>query len=240
MRTDFSLAEAPAGLLSRLRSLFKPAPQAARIAVSAQESAAATAALAARLKQFLNGREAVLLVTGVGAGDGVTALTAGVCRALAAMADSPILLVDFNFRAPALHRHFSLSQKPGVREVLAGTASLDEALQRTQADNLTILAAGAALPESLDEWRRGEECARFFNTLRGRFRWVVVDAPPVVYSPDATVLASRSDAVVLVAAKGGRNLSQVEAANNLLRVLDCNVLGIVLTQLPTSEPTHGE
>lgn len=240
MRSD--LTPPPAGgLLGRLRSLL-PQPAPAAKPVPAEESAAATVALAARLKQFLDGREAILMATGVGPGDGTTAVAVGVCRALAALADTPILLVDFNFRAPALHRHFGLDRKPGLREVLAGAASLEQALQRTDLDNLKVLAAGeAGAYRQVDEWLGGEACARFFNSLRGRFPWVVVDAPPLVSSPDAAVLASRSDAVMLVAAKGRRNLGEVEAANNLLRVLNCNTLGIVLTQPPGSEAArHGE
>ena len=70
------------------------------------------------------------------------------------------------------------------------------------------------------------------ETLHMRFDIVVVDAPPVLQTDDAMVVADAVDRTLLVAASGRVDTAEVAAALDALRGIGTGVHGVVLTRLP--------
>ena len=80
--------------------------------------------------------------------------------------------------------------------MLRGTASIEEALVRVeQVPNLYVLTAGKTVPEDTDlltsgRWR--ELC----ETFRTRFRYTVLDSPPLGTVADCDLLQLAADGVI--------------------------------------------
>ena len=69
-----------------------------------------------------------------------------------------------------------------------------------------------------------------------RYRFVVVDAPPLLASSDAELIAGAGDAVLLVAESGGVSRGELGRAGRLLRSIDPPVVGSVVNRI---NPFHG-
>jgi polysaccharide biosynthesis transport protein len=137
-----------------------------------------------------------LLVASATPGAGATAVVSNLGVAVA-HADRRVLLVDANFRRPSLHKVFGLEQGPGLSDVLAGATSLSDAVQKTDADNLAILACGSE-ENRLFEHLASDRMSAALKEASAAYDLVLIDVSPSIVSGDALSLADRCDATMLV------------------------------------------
>jgi len=147
-----------------------------------------------------------LLITSAQAHEGKTTLALSVARMRAA-AQQKVVIVDADLRAPGVHPAFGLPRGPGLSEVLAGEATLDEVLRVDDQTGLAVVTAGRARPNPSD-LIESEAMRALLDTLRGRFDLVVVDSPPVRAAADARLLASLTDTTLFVV-RWGRTRREV-------------------------------
>jgi len=143
---------------------------------------------------------------------------------------SKVLVVDANLASPGLHTITSVSQAPGLAEVLAGTVEATKAIQSTGNPNVFVLSSGErpdagtthlVLPDTLRE--------RLFNPTMN-YDFVLLDCPALNSSEDAAVTAATCDAALLVV-EGGRTIrEQAQAAKTLLMRADCSILGVFMNK----------
>jgi len=167
-----------------------------------------------------------ILFAGAANGAGTTTVAANVAAALA-RAGRRVAVLDADLRQPSMHRIFGIAPAPGLAEVLAGGTTLDDIIRPTAADGLTLVRAGAASARSseLIDSRRFDEVLR---DLRERFDVVIVDAPPALGATDATLLAAKCDATVIVARGDVTRRREAAAAVELLRPAAPHMVGVVL------------
>ncbi len=67
--------------------------------------------------------------------------------------------------------------------------------------------------------------------LRKRFKFVVIDSPPVLPVTDAMILSTLVDGVVFVVESGATVRGAVTRARKILQNVGANVLGIVLNKV---------
>ena len=206
----------------------------------------AYASLAANLL-FLDRERAgsVLLMTSPGAGDGKTTVTIGLARALALLGKS-VIAVEADLRHPRFAERLRLAQGPGFSGVAGGAVDLADALvdvnvatQRTDtADNaglsFTVLPAGPQLASPEMVLSR-PATAEILGECSARADFVLVDAPPVGVVHDAITLANHVDAVMLVARLNWTTRDLARETLRILRQLDLQMLGLVLTGTDRSE-----
>ena len=184
--------------------------------------------LAARIRTIHAAASNTILFTGVDVDDGVSATATEVASALAIMEQGAVLLVDVNLRAPQVHKNFQISQAPGLMEILDGRVPLDAALQPTPMAGLSVLPVGDVAGDFASQVMSAR-CQTLFDSLRDRFHYLVLDAGPVVRCPETSILAARSDGVVVVLRAGERSKSQLTEVTRLLTGLRATLTGVVLT-----------
>jgi capsular exopolysaccharide synthesis family protein len=139
-----------------------------------------------------------ILISSAGPGDGKSVSAINVAGALSLKTEARVLLMDADFRRSSIHTQLGISRSPGIAEVLTGAATLEQAIVRSPAfPNLYIAPAGephANPSELLDStaWRTLSE------QVRGSFRYVIMDSPPVGCVADYELLQAACDGVVLV------------------------------------------
>jgi Mrp family chromosome partitioning ATPase len=144
------------------------------------------------LEGAVPGAARVLLCAGTGPTVGATSVVLNLAVCLAGPGDRRVLVVDANLSRPTVAERLGLRGRPGLAEVLAGTESLDRALQETGLANLTALTAGRASRER--SGGAGREAFRpVLRQLRDRFDVVLIDG-----GADAAALPGPCDAVYLV------------------------------------------
>lgn len=140
----------------------------------------------------------VLMVSSAMPGDGKTISAINLAGALALQEDLEVLLIDADFRRPTVAKLLGLSAGPGLSEVVSGKASIEEALVRVeQFPNLYVLRAGKNLPNAAEHLTsaRWRALCDFFRT---RFRYTILDSPPLGTVADCELLQLAADGVVLV------------------------------------------
>jgi Mrp family chromosome partitioning ATPase len=143
------------------------------------------------------GRCPVLLFTAARSGIGTTTILLNVAITAARQARGAVAVVDANLRHPAVAERLGLPAAPGLREVLGGSATLEEALQETDQDNLRALTAGLAVPGPGPRLV-AQTMRSLLRQLRQRADLVLVDGPCWDGRADAVTLATAADVVYAV------------------------------------------
>lgn len=115
-----------------------------------------------------------------------------------ALTGSKVLLVDADFRHGTLSRNLKGNLRVGLAQFLEKDSGDFPYQQIEEAPGLTFIGAGEC-PPNATELLGSEKMAAAIRTWKEKFDFVVIDTPPVLALSDATVLAPKVDAVVLVA-----------------------------------------
>ncbi len=143
------------------------------------------------------GRSQALLFTSALAAAPATDVLLNVAITAARLGRRRIVVLDANLKKAGVAQRFGLSDVTGLRQVLAGAVALDEALQKTEQDNLFALTAGV---ENLGGTLRfvAETMRSVVRQLRQRYDLVFVDGPPWDGKTEALQAATACDAAYLV------------------------------------------
>ena len=146
-----------------------------------------------------------------------------------AMGGSPTVVVDCDLRRRAVSRLLSTSPNAGLLDVLTGRAELEAALVLDDASGLHVLPLGdegAAADDALET----PAMERLLETLRRRFRVVLLDTAPVLMVAETTVLAGKADAALFLTRWGKTPADVAINAVKRLEGAGAYVAGAVLTQ----------
>ncbi len=171
---------------------------------------------------------------------GVTALDAGAASSilagnlasLSASCGMRTLLVDADGERRRLTRQFGRRVAFGLHDVLAGTATIDQAiigLDDAGLDVLPAAAAGTARNRGCDLTM--ERMGALLQDLAGRYDLVVVDLPPLLPVGETLDLSGALDGIVLAVDWGRTHAERVaEGASHLARAY-ARPLGFVLNNV---------
>jgi protein-tyrosine kinase len=190
-------------------------------------------ALGDRLHQLRAEAElSTILITSAAKGEGKSLTAANLSLSLCQHAERGILLVDANLRDPSLHRLFGLDQAPGLSDLLRKNLLPREVILRTNIANFCIAAAGTG-SDSPQELLNTQRMHEFLAFVRRQFEWVFLDSPALVPDPDADLLSSMVEGVLLVVNTSQTSANLIRQGFDVLR--GKNVLGIVRNDAPGAE-----
>ncbi len=167
-----------------------------------------------------------LLVTSPGPGEGKSTSVSNLAITMAQMG-SRVLLIDSDLRRPVLHSIFKVDRRVGLSNVLVGRATIEEAVQKTEIDNLFVMPCGT-LPPNPSELLASNAMTRTLEELKARYDIVLFDSPPIIAVTDAAVLGSRLDGVILVVKSGQTDREATHRAVTLLKNVNTRILGALL------------
>ncbi len=144
-------------------------------------------------------RPRTIMVTSALPGEGKTFVSANLGVSIAMGVHEHVLLVDCDFRRPALHRMFGYAQSLGLHEYLTGAKRLEELLIRTQVEKLSLLPAGST-PRNPSELLSSKLMQAFLAEVKDRYsdRFIIIDAPPTNVMADTSALANYVDGILFV------------------------------------------
>jgi capsular exopolysaccharide synthesis family protein len=174
----------------------------------------------------------VVLVASAIVGEGKTLTAANLALTFSESYKRSVLLIDGDFRRPALHIVFNIDAPSGLSEGLTAVVEQKVPLYRVS-QRLTILPAGKPSSDPMAGLTSGR-MRRVIQEAREAFDWVIIDTPPVGLLPDANLLAAMVDGAVLIVRANSTPYHQVVRA---IDALDRDrLLGVVLN---SATPTHG-
>jgi capsular exopolysaccharide synthesis family protein len=175
-----------------------------------------------------------LLITSAAPNEGKSTIVANLAASLA-NTGKRVVVVDGDLRIPTIHKIFKAPNAIGLSTVLEGVASLDDALQQTKVENLTLLSSGLAV-EKPAELLASTKMNEVLDELDRRFDLVVVDSPALLGLSDSLALARDATGVLLVARKSKTRRDQFESAHKGLVGVHAKPLGVIVNGV---EPAGG-
>ncbi len=181
-----------------------------------------------------------LSVASAVSGEGKTRVAAHLAASLARCTGNLVLLIDADLRAPEMHALFETAHDAGLADVLEGKIPLGEAIAPTWNSNLHVLPAGRAA-QSPSVLFSGPAFAACLKELRATYRYIIIDAPPVLSASEALVIAKSADSVLMCVMYDISRVPQIKLAYERLLSASANLLGAVLSGVPprSYERTYG-
>src|SRR5262245_33952156 len=173
-----------------------------------------------------------IVVTSPSPAEGKTFTAVNLALAQSHLAESSVLLGDFDLRRPVVHNLFQIDRAPGLSDFLTGQCTFAQALRKVESMNLYLLPAGSPVKNPL-ELLNMRQARMLFEELPRTFNWAVFDTPPLLFSADANLLATMADGTILVVKIGSTTFDNVTRAMQSL--CENNVLGIVANGARASE-----
>lgn len=174
-----------------------------------------------------------LVVTSTNENEGKTVVSCNLANAIATSGKS-VLLVEADMRRRTIGSLLGVHPKYGIYSVMAGEASLDDAIVSTEVQNLYFLDAEPNIPNPSDILST-KRFASLVEALSGMFDYVVFDTPPVSLFIDSAVLSSLVDGTILAVRQRHTKRADLTKVSDQLRAANANLLGVVMTFMPTEE-----
>jgi succinoglycan biosynthesis transport protein ExoP len=181
----------------------------------------------------------VILVTSALPREGKTTSAANLAVTLAQLGDRT-LLIDADLRKPGIGRLLELGsgKYAGLSSYLAGVSSLDlVTIQHPAIPNLSAIPTGP-LPPNPADLLSSHKLADAIAELRTKYKFIVIDSPPIMAATDAVILSVKADGVLLVVRSGETPKEAFSRTRDLLLSVKCHILGVVLNAVDSSAPDY--
>lgn len=181
----------------------------------------------------------VILVTSALPREGKTTAAANLAVTLAQLGDRT-LLIDADLRKPGVGRLLNMTdgKYAGLSSYLAGVSSLDlVTVPHPTIPNLAAIPTGP-LPPNPADLLSSHKLADAIAELRSKFKFIVIDSPPIMAATDAVILSVQTDGVLLVVRSGETPKEAFTRTRDLLTSVKCRMLGVVLNAVDSSAPDY--
>lgn len=168
----------------------------------------------------------LILVTSAIPGDGKS-VTSSNLAVVFSQQGKKVLLIDADMRKPTIHKNFGLENNAGITSILSRKATVEEVINDTSIDNLSILTCGP-LPPNPTELLTSKALENLLNKVYEEYDVIILDTPPVLAVADAQILSKYADGVILVVSSGRTEKEKVKKAKHILESSNANLIGVVL------------
>jgi capsular exopolysaccharide synthesis family protein len=174
----------------------------------------------------------VFTISSPGAGEGKSLISSNLAMSFAE-SGRRTLLVDGDIRRGQLHATFGVRQAPGLLDYLQGESTLDEVLQPTDFQNLTIITCGARRHRG-PELLQSAAMAQFIATVKPLFDTIIVDSPPLGAGIDPFAIAHVTGHLMMVLRVGVSDRKMARAKLAAMDRLPVRLLGAVLNDVAST------
>ena len=164
-----------------------------------------------------------LMVTSAVPDEGKTLTAVNLAMTLSEACERRVLLIDADLRRPCIHQIFQLPNARGLSDALHGDG---ESPLMQVSEFLSVLPAG---PTTEPMTLTSDRMRILLDRYAASFDWVLLDAAPVGFMPDAQLLARLTRAVLFVIASHGPPHSLVSRA--IADVGEEAIIGTVLNRV---------
>jgi len=142
-----------------------------------------------------------------------------------------VLVIDANFRQPAIRKLFPEAADAGLSNVLAGQSAWQDVLCQVE-PNLAVMSSGS-LPPNPAELLGSQAMRLLLAELNKQYDQVIFDSAPALIVSDAPVLATVVDATILVVRAGVNSHDVVRRSRAAFRHVGESLIGVTLNGVRT-------
>jgi capsular exopolysaccharide synthesis family protein len=174
------------------------------------------------------------MITSAQPGDGKTTTVINTAIAFTQLKNE-VLIIDCDMRRPMIHKLVRFEKQKGLSTFLSGGGNLAEFIKRTPIPYLSILPCGPT-PPNPSELISSDSMRVMLDFLVKRYKYILIDSPPLITVSDSLILSTMVDGVILVARSRKSKGETLRRAFHNLSSVRARVLGVILNDLDA----HGE
>lgn len=186
---------------------------------------------------LLDARNNVVLFTGPTPSIGKSFVSTNFAAVLGA-GGKRVLLIDADLRKGYINQYFGLNRGPGMSEVIAGSKTFDEVVQRNVAPGVDLIPTGA-LPPNPGELLLSPVTVQLIQKLSTQYDLVIIDTPPVLAVSDTQVLAPVAGTVFLIAKANVTAIGEIHESVKRLQQSGVAVKGVVFNDFKVDKRRYG-
>jgi capsular exopolysaccharide synthesis family protein len=173
-----------------------------------------------------------ILFTSSSPGEGKTTTAVNTAISLA-QTGANVILVDGDLRKPGLHKMLGMKNQPGLSTYLTRTINLNSVIEPNQMEHLSVIPSGP-IPPNPSELLSSGKMREAVKLLSQEYEFVILDSPPVS-TPDALILSTLVDGVILVIRCGETPRELVHRAKQSLDDVNAKIFGVVLNRVDVNQ-----
>jgi capsular exopolysaccharide synthesis family protein len=174
----------------------------------------------------------VILLSSARQAEGKTTISSNLAASLAELGGR-VLLIDADLRRPSLAKAFGVDGRTGLTNALvaAGNEPLENFIRRLDAFHGLSLMPSGPIPPNPAELLSSGRMRDLLRRLTSVFDTIIIDSPPLLAVADPAILATMSEAVILVIDVGQATLQTANRTRDALEQVGARVTGVVLNKL---------
>lgn len=189
----------------------------------------------------------VLMVTSATPGSGKTHTAINMAQSFAGEGRR-VILVDCDFRRPAINKRLGIPIKPGMADLIGDRAASNPELANGRlplwslpvpggGDYLDVVPAGSSTVDPAAALTT-DRAAKVFESISAQYDLSVIDSPPTLPVVDPLVIAHYADGVLFVVDGRRDRRTDVRRALETLRAIDAPLIGLVFNSASAPDRRH--
>lgn len=175
--------------------------------------------------RFLGGGPQVLMVTSAMPSEGKSFIASNLSRSFVE-AGEKVLLISGDLRAPTVESIFTISNRTGLSNVLAGQVDVEDVTVQGRDGDPDIIPTGP-IPPNPSELLGLDRMTQLIANARKEYDVILIDASPVLAVTDSLILAPLVDAVVVISRVGSTTKPRLTRTLKMLANTGVSTGGIV-------------
>ncbi len=179
--------------------------------------------------QFLmegDGKKVIMLTSSM-SGEGKSFISINLASALS-LSEKKVVLLELDLRKPKIAQHLNLKDEEGFSNYIVGNLSLDNIIAPSGISNNLFVICSGPIPPSPAELLMLPKLQQFFDELKSRFDYIIIDSAPIGLVTDAQLLNKYTDTVLYVVRQQYTYKQQVKAADGLYRSQKLSNMNLVI------------
>jgi len=150
--------------------------------------------------------------------------------ALLASIKKRVVIIDADMRNGRLHETFSVGQRPGLSDLLAGKATLGEIIISLPDVGVDFIPRGNMVQNPAELLVLGN-LAETLEQLKSFYNHIVIDSPPILGATDAAIMGKHVDATFLVVKEGRYTAQELEVSFRRFQQVGVKPSGFIINDM---------
>lgn len=179
----------------------------------------------------------IILFTSTKQNEGKSTTVCHVAHAFSRLENTNILVVDLDLRNPSVHKSFGIGNTYGIIDHLKSGREFDKCVNKIE-ENLHILTVGS-IPPNPTEILSSRKIEEFIKSLRQKYDYVFIDAPPVGVVSDGIIISKYSDGVMFVVGSNEVDMNHTKEVIDSMKKSEINIIGSILNKYDMEKSQYG-
>ena len=176
---------------------------------------------------MLDAKTSLMMVTSARPTEGKSFMSVNLATVMA-QAGQNVCLVDTDTRRGYLHKFYGAKKSgPGLTDVLAGTADIEDVIHQDPDSGLYYITCGK-YPPNPSELLMGNRFQEVLKYLDERFDLTILDTPPILAVTDPIIVGKYVSMIMLVTRYDVTQLNEIRACQQRLETNGLKISGAVL------------